>query len=129
MINNLLILAFEGIIESLLNNPYRLQSFMEYSMSIASTSNSLCNDNHSGNHDRHQIFDTQHYLSPNYDSDCIQVEQLRDIILNESEKFYNQKIEELKNQTICEAAVYGNDKITNEQQIMKALLELGFARV
>ena len=37
----LLKLAFEAIIESLLNNPYRLQSFMEYSMSIASTSNSL----------------------------------------------------------------------------------------
>ena len=47
----LLKLAFEAIIESLLNNPYRLQSFMEYSMSIASTSNSLYNANHNGNHE------------------------------------------------------------------------------
>jgi hypothetical protein len=98
----LLRFAFEAIIESLLNNPYRLQSFMGYSMSVASTSNSLYDVSHNGN-DSHPTFDTQCYLSPNYDSDCIQVDNLRSIILNESEKFYNQKIEELKNQTICEA--------------------------
>lgn len=38
----LLKLAFESIIESLLKNPYRLQSFMEYLMSVAFTSNSIC---------------------------------------------------------------------------------------
>ena len=113
----LLKFAFEAIIESLLKNPYRLQSFMEYSMSIASTSNSSCNANHSGNHERQPSFYGQCYLSPNYDSDCIQVEQLRNIILTESEKLYNQKIEELKNQTICETAVSGNDKIIDEIQI------------
>jgi DNA-binding Xre family transcriptional regulator len=112
----LLRFAFEAIIESLINNPYRLQSFMEYSMSSTSTSNSLCDDNHNRDHDRHQIFNAQCYLSPNYDSSCIQVEYLRNIILNESEKLYNQKVEEVKNQTICEAAVSGNNKLIDEKQ-------------
>ena len=107
----LLKFAFEAIIESLLNNPYRLQSFMEYSMSIVSTSSSSYNANHNGNHEGQPSFYGQCYLSPNYDSDCIQVEYLKNIILNESEKFYNQKVEELKNQTICEAAMNGNNKI------------------
>jgi hypothetical protein len=49
------------------------------------------------------------------------------IILNESQNFYNQKIEEVKNQTISEAAVYGNNKMTDEKQSMKGLLALGFA--
>jgi hypothetical protein len=93
----LLKFAFEAIIESLLKNPYRLQSFMEYSMSLASTSNLLYNANHNRNHEEQPSFYNQCYLSPNYDgSDCIQVEYLRNIILNESEIFYNQKIEELK---------------------------------
>ena len=113
----LLKFAFEAIIESLLKNPYRLQSFMQYSLSIASTSNSPCNANYSGNHERHPSFYGQCYLSPNCDSDCIQVEQLRDTILTESGNLYNQKIEELKNQTICETAVSGNDKIIDEIQI------------
>src|SRR4051794_20774447 len=89
--------------------------------SITSTSNSLCNDNHYRDHDRHQIFDTQCPLSPNYDSDCIQVDYLRSIILTESEKLYNQKIEELKNQTICEAAIYGDNKLIDEKKSIKAL--------
>jgi hypothetical protein len=123
----LLNLAFEAIIESLLENPYRLQSFMEYSTSIASTSNSPCNANHSENYVRQSSFYCQCYLPPNYDSNSIQVEYLRNIILNESERLYNQKIEEIKNKTICEATVYGNNKINNEKQSMKELPLLGFA--
>ena len=60
----LLKLAFEAVIESLLKNPYRLQSFMEYSISIGSTPNSLCNANHNGNHERGLSFYGQYYLSP-----------------------------------------------------------------
>ncbi len=109
----LLKFAFESVIESLQINPYRLQSFIEYSMSAASTSNLLCNPNNNGYHERQPRFYSQCYLSPNYDSDRIQVDHLKKIILNESERFYEQKVEELKNQTICEAAAYGNNKITD----------------
>jgi hypothetical protein len=123
----LLILALEAIIESLMNNPYRLQSIMEYSTLITSTSNSPCSYNHNVDHDRHQIFDTHCYLSPNYDSDCIRVEYLRNIILTESEKLYIQNIEEVKNHTICEAAVCGDNEITDEKQSIKTLPLLGFA--
>ena len=123
----LLRLAFEAIIESLLSNSYRLQSLMEYSMSVASKSISLCNTNHNENHEGEPSFYNQSYLSPNYYSDCIQVEYLRNIILNESEKLYNQKIDKLKNQTICEAAVYGNNNLTEKNQSIKALPLLGFA--
>jgi len=69
----------------------------------------------------------QQSISHNYDSDCIQVEQLRDTILTESEKLHNQKIEEIKNQTICEAAVNRNNKLTDKKQSIKGLLLLGFA--
>jgi predicted transcriptional regulator len=123
----LLKFAFEAIIESLLNNPYRLQSFMQYLMSVPFTSNSLCNTNLNGKHDRPPIFNTHCYLSPSYDSDCIQMEHLRNIILNESEKLYNQKIEEVKNHTICEAAVYGDNRLIDEKQSIKGLPLLGFA--
>ena len=116
----LLKLAFEAIAESLLNNPYRLQSFMEYSMPIAATSNSLYNTNQNGNHERQPTFYNQCYLSPNYNSDSVQVEYLRNIILNESEKIYNQKVEELMSQTICEAPVCENKKITDEKQSAKS---------
>ena len=112
----LLKFAFEAIIESLLNNPYRLQSFMEYSMSVAATSNSLYNANRIGNYERQPSFYSQCYLSSTYDSDCIQVEHLRNIVLNESEKLYIQKVEELKNRTICESAVCGNNKITDKNK-------------
>ena len=105
----------------MLNDPYRVQSFMEYSMSVAYTSNSQYSGNDDGNHERHKSFYTQCYLSPNYDSDCIQVEYLRNIILNESEKLYDQKVEELKNQTICEFAVNGNNKVIDEKQCLKEL--------
>jgi predicted transcriptional regulator len=102
----LLNIAFEAIIDSLLNNSYRLQSFIQYSMSVASTSNSLYNANHSDN-DQTLSFHTKCYFIPNCDSDCIQLEHLRNLI--ESEKLYNQKVEELENQTICEAAVNQNN--------------------
>lgn len=92
-------------------------------MSIASTLNSLCIANCNGDNERQPSFYNQCYLSPNYNSDGVQVEYLRNIILNESEKLYEQKIEELKNQTICEAAVNPNDK----RQSIKALPLLGFA--
>jgi predicted transcriptional regulator len=124
----LLKFAFEAITMSLLKNPYRLQSFMQYSMSVEYTSNSLCNINHNGSHETQPSFYGQYCLSPDYDSDCIQVEQLKDTILMESEKLYNQKVEELKNQAICEAAVYRDNKLTDESQSIKELPLLGFAR-
>ena len=55
------------------------------------------------------------------------MEHLRNIILNESDKLYNQKIEELKDQSICEAAVCENKKIIDEKQGIKELLLLRFA--
>ena len=122
----LLKFAFEAIIESLLNNPYRLQSFMEYSMSVAHASNLSYNNKHYENHERQPSLYTQCYLHSNYDSDCIQVEYLRNIILNESEKLYNQKIEEIKNQTTCEAAVCGDNILIDEKQCIKASPLLGF---
>jgi hypothetical protein len=72
-------------------------------------------------YERQPSFYNQCYLSPNYDSDCIQVEYLRNIILNESEKFYNKKVKELKNQTICQAAVNRNNKVIDEKQCIKEL--------
>ena len=75
--------AFAAIIESLLNNPYRLQSFIEYSMLVAAfTSSSLCNANHNGNHEGELSFLSQHYITSTYDCDSIQAEYLRNIILN-----------------------------------------------
>jgi len=119
----LLKFAIEAIIESLLNNPYRLQSFIEYSMSFASRFNSSYKADHNGNHVMHQTF----YLSPNHDSDFIHIEHIKNIILNESENLYNQKIEEIKTQTVCEAAIYRDNKLTNKEQSIKALPLLGFA--
>lgn len=123
----LLKFAFEAMIESLLKNPYRLQSFMEYSMSIISISNSSRNANRNGDNERQLSFFSQYHLSSNYDSDCIQVEHLMNIVLKESEKLYIQKIEELKDQTICEAAVYeNNNKLTDKNLSIKELSLLGF---
>jgi hypothetical protein len=123
----LLKFAFETIIESLLKNPYRLQSFMEYSMSVAYTSDSLCNANHNGKYEMHPSLYSQCYQSSNYYSDCTQMEKLRNIILDESERLYNQKVEEVKNQTICEASVYGSNKVIEEKQSIKELPLLGSA--
>jgi hypothetical protein len=121
----LLKFAFEAIIESLLNNPYRLQSIMKYSMSIASTWNSPYSANENGDNEIQPRLFSECYFSPSYDSDYIQMEHLRNIIVNESEKLYNQKIEELENQTICEAAVNGNNKVIDEKQCIKELPLLG----
>jgi hypothetical protein len=96
-------------------------------MSITSTSYSVYDANRIGDNERQPSLFSQSYLSSTYDSDYIQEEYLRNIILNESEKLYNQKIEELGNQTICEAAVYGDNKSINEKQSIKALPLLGFA--
>jgi hypothetical protein len=55
------------------------------------------------------------------------MEKLRNIILDESERLYNQKVEEVKNQTICEASVYGSNKVIEEKQSIKELPLLGSA--
>ena len=127
----LLRLAFESIIESLLSDPFRLQSFFEYVMSIKFTSDFSSTASSNGSHERQSSFygNGQCYLSPDYEADVKQVERLKNIILDESANFYNQKIEEIKNLTICEAAVYpnANDKIIDEKQRTKGLLLLGFA--
>ena len=47
---------------------------------------------------------SQYYLSPDHEGDHKQVEYLRNLILNESEKFYHKQIEELTNMAISEAA-------------------------
>lgn len=128
----LLRLAFEAIIESVLRDPFRLQSFFEYTMSIKFTSDfSPTANNNNGSHERQPSFNGygQCYLSPDYEADVKQVERLKDMILDESSNVYNQKIEEIKNRTICEAAVYPNpdDKITDEKQSTRGLLLLGFS--
>ena len=51
------------------------------------------------------------YLSPDYGADCEQVETFRNIILDESEKFYNKKVEEFTNRAISEAAAYNNNQL------------------
>lgn len=97
-------------------------------MSIKSTSNSLYSVNRIGDNERQPSLFSQYSPSSTYDSDYIQLEYIRNIVLNESEKLYNQKIEELKNQTICEATVYeNNNEITDEKQSIKGLPLLGFA--
>lgn len=124
-------LAFESIIESLLRDRFRLQSFFEYAMSVKFTYDFSPTANNNGSHERQPSFYGygQCYLSPDYEADIKQVERLKDMILDESSNLYNQKIEEIKNHTICEAAVYPNpnDKITDEKQSIKRLLLLGFA--
>jgi hypothetical protein len=124
----LLKLAFESITESLLKDPFRLQSFFEYTMSLAytSTTSRIVSDN--GSHDGQPSMYGQRYLSPDYEADCKQVECFRNTILNESEKLYNKKVGEFINKTISEAAAY--DK--NEKQLMsdekqsKGILLFGF---
>ena len=123
----LLKLAFESITESLLKDPFRLQSFFEYAMSVAPTSASSPSAINNGNYEMQPGFYGQCYPSSHYEADFKQVEQLKNMILDESAKLYDKKIKELKNQTICEAAAYGNNKTTNEKEGIKRLLLLGFA--
>ena len=125
----LLKLAFESIIESLLKDPFRLRSFLEYSMSVASTSTSSWYVNDKGNHDMQPSNYGQCYLSPDYGADCKQVETFRNIILDESEKFYNKKVEEFTNRAISEAAPYNNNQLlltSDEKQSIKELFLLKF---
>lgn len=96
----LLKLAFESIAKSLLKDPFRLQSFFEYALSLVSLSPSSCFVNGNSSHDGQLSVYGQPYLSPDYEADCKQVERLRNMILDESEKIYDKKIEELTNRTI-----------------------------
>ena len=93
----LLRLAFESIIESLLKDPFRLQSYFQYAMSVTPTSTLSYTAIDNCNHEGQRNFYDQCYLSPNYEEDCKQVECFRTLILNESENLYNQKIEEFTN--------------------------------
>ncbi len=71
----------------------------------------------------------QCYLSPDYGADCKQAETFRNIILDESEKFYNKKVEEFINRVISEAAAYDNNQLPltpDEKEGIKELLLLKF---
>jgi hypothetical protein len=57
----LLKLAFESITESLLKDPFRLQSFFEYAMSVAPTSTSSPTANNNGNYEMQPRFYGQCY--------------------------------------------------------------------
>ena len=125
----LLKLAFDSLIESLLRDPFRLQSLFEYAMSSASalTSSYAINDNI--DHDGKPCIYSQYYLSPDHEGDHKQVEYLRNLILNESEKFYHKQIEGLTNMAISEAGAYDNNQsslTSNEKQSIKGVLLLGF---
>jgi hypothetical protein len=115
--------AFDSIIVSILRDPFRLQSFFEYSMSIKFTSDYSSTVNNNGSHERQPSFFGygQYYLSPDYEADVKQIERLKNMVLDESANFYNQKIEDIQNQTICEAAVNGNNKVIDEKQCLKEL--------
>jgi hypothetical protein len=115
--------AFDSIIVSILRDPFRLQSFFEYSMSIKFTSDYSSTANNNGSHERQPSFFGygQYYLSPDYEADVKQIERLKNMVLDESANFYNQKIEDIQNQTICEAAVNGNNKVIDEKQCIKEL--------
>ena len=71
---------------------------------------------------------SQYYLSPDHEGDHKQVEYLRNLILNESEKFYHKQIEALTNMVVSEAAYDNNQSslTSNEKQSIKGLLLLGF---
>jgi predicted transcriptional regulator len=126
----LLKLAFDSLIESLLRDPFRLQSLFEYAMSSASalTSSYAINDNI--DHDGKPCIYSQYYLSPDHEGDHKQVEYLRNLILNESEKFYHKQIEELTNMAISEAAAHDDKNqllpTYDEKRSIRRLLLLGF---
>ncbi len=98
----LLRLAFKSITESLLKDPFRLQSYFQYAMSVTPTSTSSCTANDNCNHERQRSFYDQCYPSPNYEEDCKQVE--------------------------CFRTAYGNNKIpliSDEKQSIKTSFLLG----
>jgi hypothetical protein len=126
----LLKLAFDSLIESLLRDPFRLQSLFEYAMSSASTSTSSCTVNDKVYHDMQPSIYGKRYLSPDCEADCKQVECLGNIIIDESEKFYNNKIEEFTNRVISDLAAYNNNQLpltSDEKQSIKESLPLGFS--
>jgi len=90
-------------------------------MSIKFTSDYSSTANNNGSHERQPSFFGygQYYLSPDYEADVKQIERLKNMVLDESANFYNQKIEDIQNQTICEAAVNGNNKVIDEKQCLK----------
>jgi hypothetical protein len=124
----LLKLAFESTIESLLKDPFRLQSFFEYSMSVASKSTSSLTPDDNGNHEK-QSFHGQFYPSLDYESNSKQVELLKYMILDESEKFYNKKVEEFTNMAVSAAAANDNNQLSltsDEKESITELLLLKF---
>jgi hypothetical protein len=78
---------------------------------LTPTSTSSCTVNDKGYHDRQPSNYGQCYLSPDYGADCEQVETFRNIILDESKKFYNKKVEEFTNLAVSEAAAYNNNQL------------------
>ena len=101
----LLKLAFESIIESLLKDPFRMQSFFEYSMSVASTSTSSSIINDIGCQEGQPSISGQRYLYVDYEGECNEVVRFKDQMLDESDTFHNKKVEEFINKTISEAVI------------------------
>ena len=101
----LLRLAFESITESLPKNPYRdynHSSNMQFQLHLHLLHHGTVNDK--GYHDMQPNIYGKRYLSPDYGADCEQVETFRKYrILDETEKFYNKKVEEFTNRAISEA--------------------------
>ena len=98
-------------------------------MSVTPTSTSSCTPNDNCNHETQQSMYSQRYFSPNYGADCKQVETFRNIILDESKKFYNKKVEEFTNLAVSEAAAYDNNQLSltpDEKESIKELLPLKF---
>lgn len=126
----LLKLAFDSLIESLLRDPFRLQSLFEYAMSSASALTSSYATNDNIDHDGKPCIYSQYYLSPDHEGDHKQVEYLRNLILNESEKFYHKQIEGLTNMAISEAAAHDDKNqllpTYDEKRSIRRLLLLGF---
>ena len=71
-------------------------------MSRTSTSTISYDINDNMEHDMKPGIYGQRYLSSDYEADRKQVEYIRDIILEESERFCNKKIEELTNIVVSE---------------------------
>ena len=127
----LLKFAFEAIIKSLLKNPYRLQSFMEYALSSTFASTISCGINDNMEYDTKLGMYDQRYLSPDYKADRMQIEYLKNIMLDASERFYNKKVENLMNMAISEAEYDNNQQLSqtsNEKESIEGLLLLGITK-
>lgn len=121
----LLKLAFEAITKSLVKEPFRFQSFFDYAMSVASIQSSTYTRYDNRFHDLLGNTHGRPYLSPNFEQDCKQVEDFKKIFLEESEKIYNKKIEEITSKTISRAACDDDSAIIlssqDEKEIAKSL--------